>query len=43
MVEITRRTFVESRGVIAEEQDFESRELSLDVRGWSVYRVHSMG
>ncbi|WP_336801500.1 hypothetical protein [Kaistia sp. MMO-174] len=37
MVEITRRTFVEGKSIIAEEQDFKSRELSLDVRGWSSY------
>jgi hypothetical protein len=33
MPEITRRTFVEGKGVVAEEEDWKSRQLSLDVRG----------
>lgn len=37
MPEIVRRTFVEGKGIIAEEEDFKSRELSLEVRGWSAY------
>jgi len=39
MLEVVRRTFVEGKGVIAEEQDWKSRELPLDARGWSSYCV----
>jgi hypothetical protein len=39
MPEITRRTFVEGKDFVAEEQDFKSRELALDVRGWTSYCV----
>ncbi len=35
MPEIARRTFVEGKDLVAEEQDFKSRELALDVRGWT--------
>jgi len=39
MLEVIRRTFVEGKGVIAEAQDWKSRELPLDARGWSSYCV----
>lgn len=39
MPEIIRRTFVEGEGVVAEEQDWKARELSLDVRGWTSYCI----
>jgi hypothetical protein len=39
MPEITRRTFVEGKDLVAEEQDFKSREIALDVRGWTSYCV----
>lgn len=39
MPEITRRTFVEGKDLVAEEQDFKSRDLALDVRGWTSYCV----
>ncbi|BCP52443.1 hypothetical protein K32_10600 [Kaistia sp. 32K] len=35
MAEIVRRTFAEGEGVVAEEADWKSRQLDLDVRGWS--------
>jgi len=39
MPEITRRTFIEGKDLVAEEQDFKSRDLALDVRGWTSYCV----
>jgi hypothetical protein len=35
ILEVVRRTFVEGKGVAAEEQDWKSRELPLDARSWS--------
>ncbi|WP_018183962.1 hypothetical protein [Kaistia granuli] len=43
MPEITRRTFVEGKGVVAEEEDWKSRQLDLEVRGWSSYCVFVAG
>lgn len=39
MPEIARRTFVEGKDLVAEEQDFKSRDLALAVRGWTSYCI----
>lgn len=37
MLEITRRTFLEEKDLVAEKGDWRSRGLSPDARGWSAY------
>lgn len=39
MPEIVRRMFLEGKDIVAEEQDWKSRELPPDVRGWSSYCI----
>lgn len=39
MPEIVRRMFLEEKNLIAEEQDWKSRELPLNARGWTAYCI----